>query len=130
MFALGLSAPATAQEALSPLARSIQDDIDRLDSRMTARDDNRLQSDRLQRAPGERRGAARLIEPPQLRSAQDIGLSSDLWAAQQDLRTLKTRSPNATATPVLERQLDRIDRDARGSGLYQPSRNPAALYGR
>jgi len=130
MFALGLSASATAQDTLSPLARSIQNDIDRLDSRVTTRGDDRLQSDRLQRARGDRRGATRLIDPPRLRSTQDIGLSSDLGAAQQDLRTLKTRDPNATTTPVLERQLDRIGREARGSGLYRPSRNPTALYGR
>jgi hypothetical protein len=129
MVALGLSAPATAQEELSPLARSIQDDLNRLDSRVTARGDNRLESDRLQPSPGDRGGSARLIAPPQLRSAQDIGLSSDLGAARQNLRTLKTRSPNDAATPVLERQLDRVGSEARGSGLYQPSRNPAALYG-
>jgi hypothetical protein len=129
MVAMALSAAATAQNELSPLARSIQDDLNRLDSRVTVRDDNRLQSDRLQRSPGERGGAARLIAPPRLRSAPDIGLSSDLGATRQDLRTLKTRNPNAPAIPVLERQLDRIGSEARGSGLYQPSRNPAAIYG-
>jgi hypothetical protein len=128
--AVGLSVAAMAQDELSPLARSIQNDLDRLDSRVTAREDNRLESDRLQRAPGERRGAARLIAPTRLRSAEDIGLSSDLGAAQQDLRTLKTRSPDAPSIPVLERQLDRIGGEARATGLYQPSRNPAALYGR
>ena len=129
MVALALSAAAAAQDELSPLARSIQDDLNRLDSRVTAREDDRLESDRLQRSPGDRRGATRLSAPPRLRSAQDIGLSSDLGAAQQDLRTLKTRSPDAAAIPVLERQLDRIGREAGGSGLYQPSRSPAALYG-
>jgi len=121
---------AAAQDALSPLARSIQDDVDRLESRVVARDDRRLQSDRLQRSASGSRRDARSVTPARLRTAQDISLSSDLGAAQQDLRTLKTRSPNAEATPVLERRLDSVSREAQGSGLYRPSRNPAALYAR
>jgi hypothetical protein len=117
-----------AQETLSPLARSIQDDLSRLDSRAGVRADNRLESDRLQRSPRER-GQAQLFEPRKLRSPQDISLSSDLGAAQQDLRTLKTSEPDAASIPILERQYDRISREA-GANLYQPSRDPAALYAR
>jgi hypothetical protein len=125
-----LSAAGPAQETLSPLARSIQDDLNLLDSRVTERDDGGLESDRIQRTERERGRAARLFAPSELRSAQDISLHSDLGAAQQDLRTLKTQEPNADSIPLLERQLDRIDREAGGAILYQPSRNPAALYAR
>ena len=107
-----------AQETLSPLARSIEADLDR------------LESDRIQRTERERGRAARLFAPSELRSAQDIARSSDLGAAQQDLRTLKTREPDANSIPLLERQLDRVERGAGGAMLYQPSRDPAALYGR
>lgn len=126
--ALALSA-AEAQEDLSPLARSIQNDLNRLDGQV-GRPDSRAAGDRLQLGPGDSRRATRLVTPTRLRSAQDIGRSSDLGAARQDLNTLKTREPNANATPLLERQLDRVSRGTDGSGLYQPSRNPAALYGR
>jgi hypothetical protein len=113
---VALPLPGTVQEALSPLARSIETDLDR------------LESDRIQRTERERGRAARLFAPSELRSAQDISRSSDLGAAQQDLRTLKTREPDAGSIPLLERQLDRVGRS--GAGLYQPSRDPAALYGR
>jgi len=123
---LTLSAAAPAQE-LSALARSIESDLDRLESRPVAPEDE-LQSDRIQRTPRERGRAARLFAPTDLRSAQDIARSSDLGAARQDLRTLKTRAPDDASIPLLERQLDRIDRG--GATLYQPSRDPAALYRR
>jgi hypothetical protein len=126
---VALTAAGPAQETLSPLARSIETDLDRLES-PPVREVGRLQSDRIQRTERERGRAARLFDPTGLRSAQDIARSSDLDAAQQDLRTLKTREPNAREIPLLERQLDRIDRGGGGSLLYQPSRNPAALYGR
>ena len=116
-----------AQQTLSPLARSIETDLDRLESPPIA-GDNRLESDRIQRTERERGRAARLFAPSELRSAQDISRSSDLGAAQQDLRTLKTREPDAGSIPLLERQLDRVGRS--GAGLYQPSRDPAALYRR
>lgn len=128
--ALAISAGAMAQDTLSPLARSIQNDVNRLDSRVTLRDDDRLQSDRLRRTTGNSRGSTRLIAPTRQPSAQALDLRRDLRAAQQDLRTLKTRSPNAAGTPVLERRLDRIGREAGRSGLYRPSRSPATLYGR
>jgi hypothetical protein len=123
---LTLSAAGAAQE-LSPLARSIESDLDRLESPPVAPDDE-LESDRIQRTPRERGRAARLFAPADLRSAQEIGRSSDLGAARQDLRTLKTREPADPSIPLLERQLDRIDRG--GATLYQPSRDPAALYRR
>jgi hypothetical protein len=40
----------------------------------------------------------------------------DLDASQQRLRSLKTRTPNAAATPLLERQLDRLSRPTRLRG--------------
>lgn len=123
---LPLSAAGPAQE-LSPLARSIESDLDRLESRPVT-PDIELESDRIQRTPRERGRAARLLAPTELRSAQDIGRSSDLGAARQDLRTLKTRDPDDPSIPLLERQHDRIDRG--GATLYQPSRDPAALYRR
>jgi hypothetical protein len=124
---VALPAAGVAQETLSPLARSIETDLDRLESPPVADADAPLESDRIQRTERERGQAARLFAPSELRSAQDIARSSDLGAARQDLRTLKTQEPNAESTPVLEQQLNRIDR---GTILYQPSRNPAALYGR
>jgi hypothetical protein len=130
MLAVVLSTASAGQENLSPLARSIQDDVNLLDSRVGAGQDQQLQSDRIQRTDRERGRAARLLAPTQLRSARDIALGSDLQATQQDLRTLKTQEPNNDSVPVLERQLDRIGREAGGTILYQPSRNPAALYGR
>jgi hypothetical protein len=125
-----LSAAGPAQESLSPLARSIESDLDRLESPPVSPDVGALKSDRIQRTERERGRAARLFAPSELRSAQDIARSSDLGAAQQDLRTLKTQEPNADSIPVLEQQLDRIGREARGAILYQPSRSPAAVYGR
>jgi hypothetical protein len=128
IFALVLVLPvaATAEQTLSPLARSIETDLDRLES-PAVEPDNRLESDRIQRTERERGQAARLFAPSEQRSAQDIARSSDLGAAQQDLRTLKTRRPDADSIPLLERQLDRV---SRGTDLYQPSRDPAALYRR
>ena len=126
---VALPAAGTAQQSLSPLARSIDTDLDRLES-PPVKSDDRLESDRIQRTERERGRAARLFAPSELRSAQDIARSSDLGAAQQDLRTLKTREPDANSIPLLERQLDRVERGAGGAMLYQPSRDPAALYGR
>jgi hypothetical protein len=40
-------------------------------------------------------------------------LNRDLGASEQRLRTLKTRAPRAEAVPLLERQLDRLNRPAR-----------------
>jgi hypothetical protein len=40
-------------------------------------------------------------------------LNRDLGASEQRLRTLKTREPRAEAVPLLERQLDRLNRPAR-----------------
>jgi hypothetical protein len=125
---LALPAAGRADEGLSPLARSIETDLDRLESRPSPGADQPLESDRLQRTERERGQAARLPVPSELRSAQDIARSSDLGAARQDLRTLKTRKPDAEAIPLLERQLDRVERG--GTYLFQPSRDPAALYGR
>jgi hypothetical protein len=127
-LALVVAMPAAGQEALSPLARSIETNLNRLESRPVDGADMELQSDRIQRTPRERGRAARLFEPSTLRSAQDIARSSDLGAARQDLRTLKTREPDDLSIPLLERQLDSIHRG--GGSLYQPSRDPVTLYGR
>jgi hypothetical protein len=116
-----------SQETLSPLARSIESNLDRLESRPVSPDVGPLESDRIQRTERERGRAARLFAPSELRSAQDIARSSDLGAAQQDLRTLKTREPDADPIPLLERQLNRVERP---TDLYRPSRDPAAIYGR
>jgi hypothetical protein len=128
ILALALTLPAAgmAQHTLSPLARSIENDLDRLESPPVERNEQ-LESDRIQRTERERGQAARLFAPSEQRSAQDIARSSDLGAAQQDLRTLKTRRPDADSIPLLEQQLDRA---SRGTRLYQPSRDPAALYRR
>jgi hypothetical protein len=125
-LALTLPAAGAAQHTLSPLARSIENDLDRLESPPVERNEQ-LESDRIQRTERERGQAARLFAPSEQRSAQDIARSSDLGAAQQDLRTLKTRRPDADSIPLLEQQLDRA---SRGTRLYQPSRDPAALYRR
>jgi hypothetical protein len=125
-LALTLPAAGMAQHTLSPLARSIENDLDRLESPPVERNEQ-LESDRIQRTERERGQAARLFAPSEQRSAQDIARSSDLGAAQQDLRTLKTRRPDADSIPLLEGQLDRA---SRGTRLYQPSRDPAALYRR
>ena len=51
---------------------------------------------------------SRPSRPPR---TSDLLNESDLGASQQQLRTLKTRDPNAGSVPTLERQLDRIQRD-------------------
>lgn len=40
-------------------------------------------------------------------------LNRDLGASEQRLRSLKTREPGAASVPLLERQLDRLNRPAR-----------------
>ena len=50
--------------------------------------------------------------------------SRDLGATEQRLRSFKTRSPNAAATPLLERQLDRLSRPT-----DLGSRGPVPLLG-
>jgi len=49
----------------------------------------------------------------------------DLGASEQRLRSLKTREPNLEGVPVLERQLDRLNRPPT---IRQP--NPPGLLGR
>jgi hypothetical protein len=51
---------------------------------------------------------------------------TDLRITEQWLRTLQTREPGSEDVPVLERQLDRVQRDAapRNPVLRSPSRNP------
>jgi hypothetical protein len=51
---------------------------------------------------------------------------TDLSITDQRLRTLKTREPGDEDVPVLERQLDRVQRDAapRNPVLRSPSSNP------
>jgi len=47
------------------------------------------------------------------RTVPERRLRRDLEVGEQRLRTLKTRRPNAGATPLLERRLDRLQRPTR-----------------
>lgn len=53
---------------------------------------------------------ARVRPVPKL---SDRSVGSDLNVTRQRLRTLKTTNPNARSTPLLERQLHRVDRPLR-----------------
>lgn len=84
-----LSAPAPADENPTPtqnelIERDLEYRLDRLES-----------SARPSRTP----------------RTSDLLTDSEVGASQQQLRTLKTRDPNAAPVPLLERQLDRIQRD-------------------
>jgi len=54
----------------------------------------------------------RLLESPD-RPVARSQVTRDLSASEQRLRSFKTRHPNAEATPLLERQLDRLSRPTR-----------------
>jgi hypothetical protein len=54
------------------------------------------------------------------RQMERAQIQRDLEASQQDLRTLKTQRPNAPGIPLLERQLDRLNRPI-PLGQPQPS---------
>jgi hypothetical protein len=59
------------------------------------------------------------------RQIEGAQIQRDLGASQQDLRTLKTQRPNAPGIPLLERQLDRLNRpiplgQPRPSSLWSP----------
>ena len=61
------------------------------------------------------------------RQMQRAQIQRDLGASQQDLRTLKTQRPNAPGIPLLERQLDRLNRpiplgQPQPSSLWSPGR--------
>ena len=53
-----------------------------------------------------------LLESPD-RPLERSQATRDLSASEQRLRSFKTRNPNAEATPLLERQLDRLNRPTR-----------------
>jgi hypothetical protein len=56
----------------------------------------------------------RLLESPDRPLALERSQATrDLSASEQRLRSFKTRNPNAEATPLLERQLDRLNRPTR-----------------
>ncbi len=47
------------------------------------------------------------------RPIEAFQVERDLGGTEQRLRSFKTREPNAAATPLLERQLDRLSRPTR-----------------
>lgn len=77
--------PGRASDRSLPLQRTLESDLDRLQSRTVV--------------PPEGAIPARLIE-------------RDLEISEQRLRTLKTMTPTADALPLLERQLDQLERPA------------------
>jgi hypothetical protein len=89
VLALGLlSAPGLAADDAAPtqnelIERDLEYRLDRLESQ------------------------SRPSQPPR---TSDLLTESQLGASQQQLRTLKTRDPQAEGVPTLERQLDRIQR--------------------
>lgn len=68
------------------LERRLEHDLERLPSRTVARPEGKIPERRLGR---------------------------DLDASEQRLRTLKTRRPNASSLPLLERRLERLQRPTR-----------------
>jgi hypothetical protein len=66
------------------------------------------------------------VGDPRQRTIQRRQTETDLRITQQWLRTLKTRDPGGEDVPVLERRLDRLQRDAmpRNPLLRSPSRHP------
>lgn len=78
-----------AADATVPEERIIEQQLDTTQSRVLRDSDRPLERSQVQR---------------------------DLDASQQRLRSLKTRTPNAAATPLLERQLDRLSRPTRLRG--------------
>lgn len=114
-LALGLclgAAAATAacagEEAL-PEERIIEHRLDTTQSRVLRNSDRPLGS------PDPLVGSSdRLLESPDRPLALERSQTTrDLGASEQRLRSFKTRNPNAEATPLLERQLDRLNRPTR-----------------
>jgi hypothetical protein len=100
MLAAALAACGTTRaEDIEDQERIIEHDLDRLESRT-----------------GDQRQG----------TIQKRQTETDLRITDQRLRTLKTREPGDEDVPVLERQLDRVQRDAapRNPVLRSPSRNP------
>jgi hypothetical protein len=100
MLAAALAAcGATRAEDIEDQERVIEHDLDRLESRT-----------------GDQRQG----------TIQRRQTDTDLRITDQRLRTLKTREPGSEDLPVLERQLDRVQRDAapRNPVLRSPSRHP------
>lgn len=112
-LALGLCLGATAattacagEEAL-PEERIIEHKLDTTQSRVLRNSDRPLGS------PAPLVGSSdRLLASPD-RPLESSPVTRDLDAAEQRLRSFKTRNPNAAATPLLERQLDRLNRPTR-----------------
>ena len=100
---------ACAGEEVQPEERIIDHKLDTTQSRVLRNSDRALgdadplvgSSDRL------------LESPDRPRTLERSQVSRDLGAAEQRLRSFKTRNPNAPATPLLERQLDRLNRPTR-----------------
>jgi hypothetical protein len=100
MLAASLAAcGATRAEDIKDQERIIEHDLDRLESR---------------------------TGNPRQGTIQSRQTETDLSITEQRLRTLKTREPGDEDVPVLERQLDRVQRDAapRNPLLQAPSRHP------
>ena len=74
------------------------------------------QLDRLQSRVGD----------PRQGTIQRSQMATDLRITDQWLRTLKTQDPGSEDVPVLERRMDRLQRDAapRNPVLRSPSRHP------
>jgi hypothetical protein len=100
---------AGAGEDAVPEERIIEHQLDTTQSRVLRNSARPLGS------PDEPLGSSnRLRESPDPplgdRPLERSQVTRDLGAAEQRLRSFKTREPNAPSTPLLERQLDRLSR--------------------
>ena len=119
-LALGLclgAATATAacagEEAL-PEERIIEHKLDTTQSRVLRNSDRPLGStDPLVGSQDRLVGSSDPLLASPDRPLEISPVTRDLGAAEQRLRSFKTRNPNAAATPLLERQLDRLSRPTR-----------------
>ena len=101
-----VTAACAGEEAL-PEERIIEQRLDTTQSRVLRNSTRPLGS------PDPLVGSSdRLLASPD-RPLERSPAARDLSASEQRLRSLKTREPNAAATPLLERQLDRLSRPTR-----------------
>ncbi len=118
-WALLLPVSASLAEDIQMQERIIEHQLDTAESRVLRRSERPLAKEELPGNLGEQR-----LRSPE-RSLEQQQLQRDLGASEQSLRTFKTVHPNAAATPLLERQLDRLNRPAR---IRQPG--PPSLLDR
>jgi hypothetical protein len=106
-WSLLLPVSASLAEDIQTQERIIEHQLDTTESRVLRRSERPLAKEELPGTLGEQRlrSPDRLLEQQQLRR--------DLGATEQRLRSFKTEHPNAASTPLLERQLDRLNRPAR-----------------